>query len=206
MSSTPQPGTPAAQCRAFLTRSILPGERVLDVGCGQGELMQVYADAGCEVTGVEIDPQLVAAHRAGGRSVELGTAESLPFADGSFDRVVCSVVLPYTDERRAVAEWARVLRPRGLALATCHGPGYGCYYLLHGDSLKRRIYGGRMLVNTGFYRLTSRRLPGFWGDTLCQGSRQLRRYYRECGMTLETEVVVDRCCGWPRFFGHAVRR
>ena len=198
---TPPP--PSVQCRRFLTQDIRPGERVLDVGCGDGDLMRVYLQLGCEVVGVEVDEELVRSNSDAGLDVRQGVAEALPFQDAEFDRIVCSVVIPYTDERLAVAEWARVLKPDGLVLATFHGTGYGWDYLLKGDNFWRRVYGGRMLVNTAWYRLTGRRLPGFLGDTLCQGPRRLERYFHESGLTLESKLIVDRCCGLPRFFGVA---
>lgn len=168
--------------------------------------MQEYSQAGCEVVGVEVDSELVRRHRDAGLEVLEGYAESLPFADGSFDRIVCSVVVPYSDERRAVAEWGRVLKPGGRVLATFHGTGYGWNYLLNGDSLLRRMYGARMLLNTLSYRVLGRRLPGFLGDTLCQGPQRLGAYLRRSGLTVESQLVVDRCCGLPRFFGMAARR
>lgn len=197
---------PSERCRRLLLRDVHAGDRVLDVGCGQGELLREYAARGCRVAGVEVCPQLVAELRAEGLDVQLGTAEQLPFRDGDFDRIVCSVVIPYTDEREAIREWSRVLRPGGVALATYHGLGYGCNYLLRGDSFKRRIYGARMLANTGYYRWTASRLPGFWGDTLCQTPGRLQTYYQAAGLILESEEVMDLCCGQPRFFGHVLRK
>lgn len=179
---------------------------MLDVGCGDGDLMRVYLEHGCRVLGVEIDPELVQVNREGGLDVRQGVAERLPFDDDEFDRIVCSVVVPYTEERQAVAEWARVLKPGGVVFATYHGTGYGWNYLLKGDFFLRRVYGGRMLANTLLYRLSGRRLPGFLGDTLCQGSGRLRKYYRDSGLELESELIVDRCLGAPRFFGQSARK
>lgn len=200
------PVPPFIRCRRFLTAGARAGERVLDIGCGDGDLMRELAELGCQVVGVEVDPQLVAQGVARGLEMHSGFAEQLPFESGSFDRIVCSVVIPYTDERRAVQEWSRVLRPGGEASATFHGVGYGLYYLLHGVSMGQRIYGARMLVNSFWYWLTRHRLPGFLGDTLCETPGQLAGYYSRCGLDLEEEQVVDRCCGFPRFFGHRVSK
>lgn len=200
------PVPPFIRCRRFLTAGARAGERVLDIGCGNGDLMRELAALGCEVVGVEVDPQLVAEGVARGLEMHAGFAEKLPFESESFDRIVCSVVIPYTDERRAVQEWARVLRPGGEANSTFHGMGYGMFYVLHGDSLGQRIYGARMLINTLWYRLTGRRLPGFLGDTLCQSPKRLAAYYAGSRFALEDEQIVDRCCGFPRFFGQRVRK
>ena len=100
------------------------GCRVLDVGCGEGVHLRALAARGYEVVGVDSSPVLVHRLRRAGCHVVQGSAESLPVADGSFDAIVCSVVVPYTDERRSVAEWSRVLRPGGAVRASYHGVGY----------------------------------------------------------------------------------
>ncbi|HMQ05052.1 MAG TPA: class I SAM-dependent methyltransferase [Pyrinomonadaceae bacterium] len=131
--------SPHQQCRQFLAAELAPGGLVLDVGCGTGNLMKELARMGYAVSGVEIDAALVEACRDDGLEVREGRAESLPFPDESVDAVVCSVVLPYTDERAAVKEWARVLRSGGVANASCHGLGYGVRYLIGGPGLKTRF-------------------------------------------------------------------
>jgi SAM-dependent methyltransferase len=200
------PLSPAAQCRRFLTQHLRPAERVLDIGCGAGELLRDYLAGGCEAIGLEVDPALVDRHCAMGLDVRLGRAEELPFEEDSFDRIICSVVVPYTDARRTVAEWSRVLRPGGIVLATYHGLGYGLRYLSRGESLRQRAYGGRMLLNTLAFSATLLRLPGFLGDTLCQTSMGLRRQYAAAGLELQQERVFDRYGGLPRFFGHRLGR
>lgn len=175
---------------------------MLDIGCGAGDLLREYLARDCEAVGLEIDDALVHRHRAAGLDVRLGRAEELPFEDASFDRILCSVVVPYTDPRRTVAEWARVLRPGGIVLATYHGPGYGLRYLWRGETLQQRAYGGRMLLNTLSFRVTRRRLPGFLGDTLCQTHAGLLRHYSAAGLELQEERVFDRYAGLTRFFGH----
>ena len=194
----------SARCREFLLADVGPRITVLDIGCGDGELMSELAARGCSASGVEIDRVLVEACQISGLRVTEGRAEDLPIADASIDLIVCSVVLPYTDERRAVAEWARVLKPGGAVNATFHGVGYGLDYLFHGPGWKRRFYGFRMLANTFFYGLFGRRLPGFVGDTLCQTERRMRSYYRKYGLDLESEQIVGVVLGSPQFICHRV--
>ena len=98
--------------------------------------------------------------------------------------MICKVVVPYTDERRAIGEWARVLRPGARARVTYHGAGYYARYLIDGPGLMLRIYGLRSLVNTWWYAATDRRLPGFVGDTLYQSAKRLATYYREFDLVL----------------------
>ena len=71
-----------------------PGLRVLDVACGTGNTAIPAAKLGCDVTGVDIAPNLIEqakarASAAGIKAVfEVGDAEALPCADGSFDVVI----------------------------------------------------------------------------------------------------------------------
>ena len=197
---------PHIACRRFLLDGLRPGMRVLDVGCGDGNLLKELVDLGCHASGVEIDPQLVATCRRDGLEVTEGRAERLPIEAESVDAIVCSVVLPYTDEKLAIAEWARVLRPGGLANFTCHGVGYGIDFLLFSRGWRRRLYGGRMLINTAIYATTGRKPRNPFGDTLCQTSRRLRSYYGPLHLILLAEQVAGTALRSPRFLCHRVAK
>lgn len=91
-------------------------ERILDVGCGDGQIARALAVRGAYVLG--IDPTQmhidIANERAGGPTYLLGSATNLPAEDDSFDAVVACLVFEHIDEMdAAVAEVARVLRPGG---------------------------------------------------------------------------------------------
>jgi SAM-dependent methyltransferase len=174
------------------------GAHILDVGFGGGTQMRDLAAAGCRTFGVEYDGTRARQGRAAGLQVCRAKAEELPFRDRSFDGIVCKVVIPYTDEAHAIAEFARVLRPGGAAHISFHGIGYSLRYLLRGDNWKHRVYAVRVIVNTVFYALTGRRLPGFVGDTLYQGRGRLQRHYTHAGL----EVVRDHPS--PTFMGAPV--
>jgi len=98
----------------------LPGRRVLDVGTGDGTYAIEAARRGAHVTGIDVDPAMLAAARSrsdcAGVSVALreARAEELPFDDGAFDIVLAVTVLCFVpDARGAVREMARVLAPGG---------------------------------------------------------------------------------------------
>ncbi len=98
----------------------LEGRRILDVGCGYGVLVCTTASQGAESTGVDPDPEMIAAARARAGKAGLkttfieGQIEQLPFPDGSFDVVVAVTVLCFVpDPSGAVREMARVLRAGG---------------------------------------------------------------------------------------------
>jgi demethylmenaquinone methyltransferase / 2-methoxy-6-polyprenyl-1,4-benzoquinol methylase len=116
--------------RRALVSAVAPraGQRVLDVATGTGMVAaELLARADCSVVGIDQSPQMLAAARArfaadGGSSagvsarVELveGQAESLPFADASFDAVTFTYLLRYVDDPAAtMRELARVVRPGG---------------------------------------------------------------------------------------------
>jgi SAM-dependent methyltransferase len=100
------------------------GDRVLDLGCGTGDLARALAAAGLRVAGCDISPQMLlrAARDNGGCAgwarLEPGW-QTLPFASAAFDVVVAASVLEYVAEPGAVLrECVRVLRPGGVVLYT----------------------------------------------------------------------------------------
>jgi ubiquinone/menaquinone biosynthesis C-methylase UbiE len=112
------------------------GQRVLDVGCGQGIDMMRYARAGARVTGIDLTPrhaQLARQHLAAmgleGTVVD-GDAESMPFADMSFERVSSNGVLHHTpDMPAALREIRRVLVPGGQARVSVYNRRSFHYWL-----------------------------------------------------------------------------
>jgi SAM-dependent methyltransferase len=101
-----------------------PGERILDLGCGDGQLTLRVAAAGAEVTGVDASPQMAAAARARGVDVVEGNAELLPFADRAFDAVFSNAVLHWVRDHDAMlAQVRRVLKPGGRFAAEMGGHG-----------------------------------------------------------------------------------
>lgn len=103
----------------FMSRLPLrPGQRVLDVACGTGNLATLAARAGCTTTGLDIAVNLLSQARARANAENLqidfreGDAESLPFPDNHFDAVVSMFGVMFTAHPDlAASELVRVCRP-----------------------------------------------------------------------------------------------
>jgi SAM-dependent methyltransferase len=96
---------------------IEPGQAVLDVATGTGNVALLAAERGAEVTGLDLVPDLldIARSRDDGRIAWVeGDAEALPFDDASFDRVLSVVGIQFAPRHQVVAdELVRVCRPGG---------------------------------------------------------------------------------------------
>lgn len=110
-----------------------PGQRVLDLGCGGGRHTYAALERGAAVTAVDLDAELLqqvaemsyalieGGHVPPRAAVNFlqGDGTRLPFADATFDRVIVSEVLEHiADDRAAMVEVARVLKPSGKAAVT----------------------------------------------------------------------------------------
>lgn len=98
------------------------GDRVLDVGCGTGQLAMAVAAIVGDDNVAAIDPGEgvveVCRRRVPGGDVRVGAAEALPFADAAFDAVLAQLVVNLVDDPpAAVREMARVARPGGVVAA-----------------------------------------------------------------------------------------
>jgi ubiquinone/menaquinone biosynthesis C-methylase UbiE len=103
---------------------IAAGLRVLEIGCGTGNVTTRVkrAEPGADVVGTDPDPLALARAQRKARGMtgirfERAYAQELPFADGEFDRVLSSMMLHHLDydmKAGAAAEIHRVLRPGGV--------------------------------------------------------------------------------------------
>lgn len=108
---------------------VAAGTRVLDVACGTGNAALPAARRGAEVSGLDLVPELLEAGavKAAGAGLEIewfeGDAESLPFDDESFDRVLSTFGHMFAPRHRNTAdEMARVCRKGGLIGVCCWTP------------------------------------------------------------------------------------
>jgi SAM-dependent methyltransferase len=183
-----------------------PGSLVLDVGCGSGDQLVELQDVGAVVFGVDVDPESLLKCRERRLNVVAGKAENIPFADASLDGILCKVVLSYTDDRRTIAEFSRVLKNSGTAYVITHGAGYYVTYLIKGPSFATRFYGLRSLANACFFSLIGKRLPGFLGDTIYQSEKRLSAIYRAAGFEIKSARSTRGPLGLPVFNYHLISK
>ena len=160
---------------------VTSGMRVLDVGCGPGGLTQELARrVGAEnVAAIDPMPQFAAAcrERHPRADVRDGVAEALPWADGSFDATLCSLVVAFmNDADQGVREMARVTRPGGTVAA--------CMW---------DVAGGGMTMLSTFWEAARKLDPNVVGERRRPGVTQgdLGERFRGAGLQNVVEGVLE---------------
>ncbi|MGO8933837.1 MAG: class I SAM-dependent methyltransferase [Terracidiphilus sp.] len=154
-----------------------PGENILDLGCGDGQLTGRIAACGASVTAIDASSQMVAAARARGVAAEEGSAESLPYVDRTFDAVFSNTVLHWVcDQDAMLAQVRRVLRPGGRFVAEMGG---------HGNIAAIRVAFAAVLARHGFAGLGEREN---YYPTAEAYSRRLQQY----GFTVARILLFPR--------------
>ncbi len=177
-------------------------ERVLDVGCGAGqELFPFLEKTNALCIGIDIAEELGKITNAIFKQKEFSDrakfarskGESLPFANESFDVVLCRVALPYMNNRETIAEVARILKPKGVFLLKTHAPPF--YSAMLKDRIKtlkpKQIAYPLICLTASFYHLLSGKQleNGFWhGKEIFQTRRFLEKEFAKNGMEIKSEL------------------
>ena len=183
--------------------AIVPGERVLDVGCGSGVVLRDLArrvGPGGRAVGLEYGAAFLPivrelAEREGlvdRIELQQGDARALPFADAEFDLALAATVLRHIpDGDRGVAEMARVVRPGG-RVAVFEGDTDGCLINHPDRELTRRIVSSGTDDTTVDGQL-ARRLPGLLREAGLENVRA------QAFTTLDLDpdgFFAERCVRW----------
>ena len=171
---------------------IAPGQRVLDVAAGTGNVAIRAAEAGAGVVASDLTPEsLVAGEReAGDRGVDVewivADAQALPFAESEFDVVTSSFGAMFAPDHHAVAgELLRVCRPGGVIGMANFTPdgGAGEFFGVFAPYLPAPPQGSLP--------------PVLWGD-----EAHVRALFgeRTSSLRVERRELVERCAGGPRVY------
>lgn len=191
-------------------------ESVLDVGCGDGRVFEVFKEKGVSYAGVDLSEDAVAKARArwakevaeGRAAFEAGDLLDLPVEDGRFDVVVAAGVLHHvpsaTYRARAFAELARCVRPGGYVLIAV----WNLWQVRHWGVLLHQVFGRANGWDFGDLKVTWKkpRFPRYYHAfrlkelaRLCEraGFDVVEKYYVKKGeisnwMTGENLVVIAR--------------
>lgn len=95
------------------------GIRVVDIGCAQGNLVQGFADCGCEAMGVDVSEEVISAARRRGLKVYHGRYEDIPFPDSYFDLIVsCQTFEHMAGLKEICTQIRKTLKPNGVLIIT----------------------------------------------------------------------------------------
>jgi ubiquinone/menaquinone biosynthesis C-methylase UbiE len=109
--------------RIFELSGAEPDSLVLDIATGTGLIAKEFYGKVRKVTGLDISPEMAEYAEGCMDEIVFAPVEQLPFADNSFDAIVCRQGLQFAELERAIPEIYRVLKPGG-TVVLCHLTAY----------------------------------------------------------------------------------
>jgi ubiquinone/menaquinone biosynthesis C-methylase UbiE len=178
-----------------IVEAALPyGSKILDAGCGPGEMAAKLMQRGYEVWGLDIAEAMVrrARERCGVNRFRVGDIERIPFPDNTFDGVVCLGVLEYLDtDAKALREIERVLKPGGMAVVSTPNAICPLY------QMDRIIAAAESLYAFAKHRLRGKPVPARPANF---GVDRRHKYHRGSWLRLLRSVCLEPeerlCYGW----------
>lgn len=147
-----------------------PGERILDLGCGDGQLTKRIADAGATVTGVDMSADLLDAARSMGLDVHEMDGQALTF-ENEFDAVFSNAALHWMRDAEAVVAGVRkALKPGGRFVAEFGGHGNVAAVVTAMRAAATRFGGDPGIAGPWFYPT-----PAEYADLLGRHGFEVRR-------------------------------
>ncbi len=179
-------GTTRKQSHALNLKAA--GKKVLDVGCGAGNLLTVFANDSPELLiGVDVDAVFLAHCKQVGVPLFQAALPHLPFADETFDLVTCFLVMPHVpDDTEALKALARILKPGGTLAISGHGMGFP---LGHLKRLKPKPL--LMYLATLIYSITGRK----WMRNTLQNDKQMCDILKGIGVVPEMQFCTKKTLG-----------
>ena len=153
-----------------LTSFLSAGERVLDIGCGNGRLLKLIGNKGLDYTGIDISEQIIkiAQEKYPGQKFQIFDGRHIPFSDGYFDKIFAIRVFHHLPSEKIRLEFLkeikRTLKPGGLLILTV--------WSWHSKDLRIK----KALLRTFFLRIFIRTKLDF-GDAFIPWQNKVERYY-----------------------------
>jgi trans-aconitate methyltransferase len=153
-----------------------PGERILDLGCGDGALTEKIASAGAHVIGADSSHSMIESARSRGLDARLISGDALSF-DGEFDAVFSNAALHWMpNQEKVLAGVHRALKPGGRFVAEMGG---------HGNIAAIRVSLAAVLARRG---LDARALDNNFFPT----AEDYRQRLESAGFTIDQIAIIPR--------------
>lgn len=144
---------------------------VLDAGCGFGQWTLALSELNKNITAIdsdykkiEIGKKISKFYKRENISFLVGSVETHPFRDNEFDAIFSYSVIYWTEFKKTIKEFYRILKPGGKLYLVANGIGWSILNILTGHSsapgFNSRIYSINTILSTIFYRIAGKRKHG----------------------------------------------